>query len=81
MTESDRDPNAERLENWVDAPDKMRKAIHLAVDLYVEGVDPPAHDFSQSTIAAVGDIIRAGIRAHPELRITIRKIAEHDQDD
>ena len=67
--------NAE-LEHWGDAPEKMRKGIQLHVTLYIEGDDPPAHDFSKSTTEAVRDIITAGSAKHPELTVTIKKIAE-----
>ena len=68
-------PSAE-LEHWGDAPEKMRKGIQLHVTLYIEGDDPPAHDFSKSTTEAVRDIITAGSAKHPELTVTIKKIAE-----
>jgi hypothetical protein len=64
------------LEHWGDAPEKMRKGIQLYVTLYIEGDDAPAHDFSKSTIEAVRDIITAGSSKHPELTVTIKKIAE-----
>ena len=66
----------EELEHWGDAPEKMRKGIELHVTLHVEGDDAPAHDFSQSTIEAVREIITAGSAKHPELKVTIKKIAE-----
>jgi hypothetical protein len=64
------------LERWGDAPEKMRKGIQLYVALYIEGDDAPAHDFSKSTSDAVRDIITAGSVKHPELTVTIKKIAE-----
>jgi len=68
--------NGETLEVWGDAPEKMRKAIQLHVTLYIEGEDAPAHNFAKSTMEAVRDIITAGIAKHPELKVTIKKIAE-----
>src|SRR5690349_13450997 len=66
----------EPLEQWGEAPEKMRKGITLHVTLDVEGDDQPAHNFSQSTIEAVRDIITTGSSRHPELTVTIKKIAE-----
>ena len=68
--------NGETLEVWGDAPEKMRKGIDLHVTLHVEGDDTPAHDFSKSTIDAVREIITAGSAKHPELTVTVKKIAE-----
>ena len=68
--------NGETLEVWGDAPEKMRKGVELRVTLYIEGEDAPAHDFSKSSAEAVRDIITAGSAKHPELKVTIKKIAE-----
>ncbi|MFL6213664.1 MAG: hypothetical protein ACJ74J_07175 [Blastocatellia bacterium] len=68
--------NGETLEAWGDAPEKMRKGIQLHVTLYIEGDDAPAHDFSKSAAEAVHDIITAGSAKHPEMTVTIKKIAE-----
>ena len=54
----------------------MRKAIRLRVTLWIEGEDEPAHDFAASTIQAVKDIIAAGSSSHPELKVTVKKVAE-----
>jgi hypothetical protein len=64
------------LEHWGDAPEKMRKGIQLQVTLHIEGDDAPAHDFAKSTAEAVREIITAGSAKHPELNVTIKKIAE-----
>ena len=56
----------------------MKKAIRLQVTLYVRGEDEPAHDFAQSSILAVRQIIAAGRVAHPELRVSVRSIVEDD---
>lgn len=66
----------ETLEQWGEAPAKMKKAIELKVTLQVEGEDAPAHDFGKSTAEAVKEIIAAGSAKHPELKITVKKIAE-----
>lgn len=54
----------------------MRKAISLDVQLWIEGDDAPAHDFTQSTIQAVRDIIAAGAGKHPELAVRVKSIRE-----
>ena len=73
---SDAAAHGAELEHWGDAPEKMRKGIQLYVVLHIEGDDAPAHDFSKSTIEAVREIITAGSSKHPELTVTIKKIAE-----
>jgi len=57
-------------------PAKMRKAIQIRVALWIEGEDEPAHNFAESTIEAVKDIITAGSSSHPELKVTVKKVAE-----
>lgn len=59
----------------------MRKAIQLVVTLYVEGEDEPAHDFAASTTKAVREMILAGRDKHPELKVTVRKVVERNDDD
>jgi hypothetical protein len=59
----------------------MRKAIRLRVTLWVEGEDEPAHDFYASTSRAVCDIIRAGRSRYPELRVTVKRVTEAEDDD
>jgi hypothetical protein len=54
----------------------MKKAISLDVHLWIEGEDEPAHDFAQSTIQAVRDIIAAGATQHPELAVRVKAIRE-----
>ncbi len=57
----------------------MRKAIKLKVTLWIEGEDEPAHNFAESTIQAVKEIIKEGSASHPELKITVKKVVEqHD---
>ena len=55
---------------------KMRKAIRLRMTLWIEGEDEPAHNFAESTIQAVKEVIEAGSTKHPELKFTIKKISE-----
>ena len=59
----------------------MKKAVRLRVTLYVRGEDEPAHDFARSSARAVREIIAAGARRHPELRVTVRRIVEDDDDE
>jgi hypothetical protein len=59
----------------------MRKAIQLKVTLWIEGEDEAAHDFASSIKKAVRDIIRAGSERHPELKVTIKKLIEEDDED
>ncbi|HEX2865872.1 MAG TPA: hypothetical protein VHO03_02460 [Ignavibacteriales bacterium] len=61
----------------------MRKAISLKVNLWIEGEDEPQHNFAESAKKAVNEIILKGSSAHPELKIKIKGINEHndDQDD
>ena len=59
----------------------MRKAIQLKVKLSIEGEDEPAHDFAKYTSEAVQDMISAGRWRHPHLRVTIKKIAEDEDEE
>ena len=54
----------------------MRKAVTLEVRLVIEGEDAPAHDFVESSIAAVREIVAAGAVKHPELTVRIRAVHE-----
>ena len=54
----------------------MRKAISIAVQLWIEGDDDPAHDFAQSTSDAVREMIQTGAARFPALSVTIRSIKE-----
>lgn len=59
----------------------MRKAIQLVVTLWVEGEDEPAHDFAASTARAVREIIAAGRDKHPDLKVTVKRVVERNDDD
>jgi hypothetical protein len=60
----------------------MRKAISLRANLWIEGEDPPEHDFADSTKQADRDIIAAGVSSHPDLSVKIRGIVEaNDMDE
>ena len=54
----------------------MRKAIQLEVRVWVVGEDEPGHDWATRTAKAIRDIITAGAKAHPELRVKVRTIRE-----
>lgn len=54
----------------------MRKGILLNIRLWIEGEDEPAHNFADSTMKAVREILAAGKSNYPELHITLRKIEE-----
>lgn len=54
----------------------MRKAISIAVQLWIEGDDDPAHDFAQSTSDAVREMIQTGAARFPALSVKIRSIKE-----
>jgi hypothetical protein len=54
----------------------MRKAISIAVQLWIEGEDDPAHDFGQATTQAVREIFESGATKFPALSIQIRSIKE-----
>jgi hypothetical protein len=58
----------------------MRKAIQLTIKLWIEGEDEPAHDFAQFTMQVVREIIAAGHPRHPQLRLSVKKIAEDTRD-
>ncbi len=54
----------------------MRKAIQLKVTLWIEGEDEPAHNFAESTMQAVRDIVSFGRTRNPGLQVTIKNIVE-----
>ena len=54
----------------------MRKAILLEVRLWIEGEDEPEHDFAQTTIGAVRELIEAGAGRYPTLSMKVRSIRE-----
>lgn len=54
----------------------MRKAIRLVVQLWIEADDEPAHDFADSTMKTVREILADGAPHYPELRLTVEKIFE-----
>ena len=54
----------------------MRKSIQLEVRLTVEGEHEPARDWARATKRAIREIIAAGAKTRPELRVTVRAITE-----
>ena len=65
---------------WKQRPElkgeSMRKAIQLKAILWIEGEDAPAHDFAQSTMQAVQEMLAAGGNTHPELQVTLKALTE-----
>lgn len=54
----------------------MHKGIRIAIKLFIEGEDEPAHDFAESTVKAVKEMLAAGQGAHNELKVTVKKVEE-----
>jgi hypothetical protein len=54
----------------------VRKAISLDVHLWIEGEDEPGHDFAESTIEAVRDMLTTGAAKHPKLAVRVKSIRE-----
>ena len=61
---------------WELTRPQMKKAISLDVRLWIESEDEPAHDFAESTLQAVREIIEAGAANYPALTIKIRSMKE-----
>lgn len=54
----------------------MHKGIRLSIKLWIEGEDDPEHNFAESTIRAVREILVAGQALHPDLQVVVRAIEE-----
>ena len=54
----------------------MRKGIRVLIKLWIEGEDKPAHNFAESTIKAVEEMLAAGQSLHPDLQVTIKTLEE-----
>ena len=54
----------------------MHKGIRLFIKLWIEGEDEPAHNFAESTIQAVQEMLAAGQALHPDLQVVVRTIEE-----
>jgi hypothetical protein len=54
----------------------MHKGIRLSIKLWIEGEDEPAHNFAESTIQAVQEMLVAGQALHPDLQVVVRTIEE-----
>jgi len=59
------------------APATMHKGANVVVQLFVEGEDAPAHDFTVTAIAAAKAIVAAGTAATP-LKVTVKHVAVDD---
>jgi hypothetical protein len=55
---------------------KPAEATQVSAVFWIEGEDEPAHDFAQSTIAALQDVIQQGNARDPTVQITIKTIVE-----
>jgi hypothetical protein len=42
----------------------MKKGVTLRVQLYIEGEDDPAHDFTQTGQSVITDVLRQGFKAY-----------------
>jgi hypothetical protein len=54
----------------------MHKGIHIAIKLWIEGEDEPAHDFTESTIKAVKEMLKTSQMLHPELQVKVKSVEE-----
>ena len=54
----------------------MRKAILLEVRLWIEAEDEAAADFAERTTRAVREIVAAGAKEHPDLKVRVRAVRE-----
>jgi hypothetical protein len=54
----------------------MQKGVRISIKLWIEGEDEPAHNFAESTIKAVEEMLAAGQALHPNLKVTIRSLEE-----
>jgi hypothetical protein len=54
----------------------MHKGIRLSIKLWIEGEDEPAHNFAESTIQAVQEMLATGQALHPDLQVVVRTIEE-----
>jgi hypothetical protein len=54
----------------------MHKGIRISIKLWIEGEDEPVHNFAESTIRAVQEMLVAGQVLHPDLQVVVRTIEE-----
>jgi len=59
----------------------MHKGIRLAVTLWIEGEDEPAHNFEKFTSSAVAELLAAGAWRHPGLKVVVKKTEEDRSED
>ncbi len=75
--------NGFRWMRWENEKDRqlMKKEIYLKAIIDIQGEDEPAHNFAQSTIQALTDIIHTGAQQYPALTVKIVKIEEDDDEE
>jgi hypothetical protein len=62
-----------------DAPATMQKGAWVVARLYVEGQDAPAHDFTETAIAAARAVITAGLAQNATpLQVALKKLEADD---
>ena len=54
----------------------MRKSVQLVMTVEVEGDHETADDFTRRAISAVRDAVKVGRARHPDLIMTVHKVAE-----
>lgn len=54
----------------------MRKSVQLVMTVEVEGDHDTADDFARRAIQAVRDAIKVGRARHPDLIMTVHKVAQ-----
>ncbi len=59
----------------------MKKAIRLKATVYIEGMDEQAHNFAQSSIQALENMIAAGESKFPNLSVKIERVEEDRGED
>jgi hypothetical protein len=62
-----------------EAPATMKKGAWVVARLYVEGEDAPAHDFTETAIAAAKAVVTAGLEwATGPYKVTLKKLEVDD---
>ena len=54
----------------------MRKSVQLLMTVEVEGEHDTSDDFTRRAISAVRDAVKVGRTRHPDLIMTVHKVAE-----
>ena len=58
---------------------KPAEASQVSARIWVEGEDEPAHDFAQSTIAVLQEIIQQGGSIDPTRQVIVKSVIEDNQ--